>query len=137
MRTPTRLLCAALLALALGAGACADDDTADDKADEPATDDTVEPAETGDWGIIQLSALADDSPYVQGLCSIDFFHPGDQDDPLAWTIDELRGLPADTRDEADEVTWMIERLERVAALEDPSETDDLPAVAAVLRARCS
>lgn len=131
----TRTLCAVLAALMLAVGACSDDDSGGAASDDRVK--TTDPNRVSDTGIVQLAALAAGSPYVQGLCSIDFFHPGDEDDPLGWLVDELRDLPTSAAEEEDEVDWMIERIGSANAHEDLTETDDLPAVAAVIRARCS
>jgi hypothetical protein len=133
MRTRTRTLLAALVVLVVVAGSCSDDDDAapEDTAEQPG------PSEATDTGVVQLVALDEGSPYVQELCTIDFFDPGDEEDPIGWVIGELRELPAANAAEAQEVAWMIERLQRSEKTDDPLETDDLTSVAAVLRARCS
>ena len=134
MRTRSRILIAVLAASSLVVGACSDDD---DAAPSGNFFDRAGPVDRGDTGVIQLSALDADSPYVQGLCTIDFFDPGDEEDPMGWVIDELRQLPTSTPAESQEVDWMIERIERSETTDDPLATDDLTSVAAVLRARCS
>lgn len=123
-----------LVALSLAVGACGS------SGDQAADDDRTETPQVVDgagFEATELLALADDSAYVQALCSIDFFNPGDEEDPMGWVVDSLRDLPTSSTVEDDEVEWLIERIERSGELDDPLESDDLTAAAAVLRARCS
>jgi hypothetical protein len=139
------LLPVVLLVAVLGTG-CTNDASVDDAGtEERETETTATESGAGDASSGQLTAneasvvglpvLDDASPYVRGLCSIDLFDP-DQQDPVGWVIAELRALPTTSLDEASEVEWMVERLERADDLDDPLATDDLTAVAAALRARC-
>jgi hypothetical protein len=132
MRTRTSIILGIVGALALLGAACSDDD-----AQAPDTTAPAGPVEAAGSGIVELVALDSGSPYVRGLCSIDFFEPGDEEDPMGWLVGELQELPTTTPAEADEVDWMVDRIRRADKIDDPLATDDLTSVAAVLRARCS
>lgn len=132
MRSIRALGPAGLVALALFVSACTDDDEGGGGTTTTSAIDADAAAAT-----FELVSLGNDSSYVAALCSLDLFHPGDEDDPMGWLIGELEQLPTDSDDEEAEREWMIERLDASQQLEDTLSTDDLSSVAAVLRARCA
>jgi hypothetical protein len=141
-----KLLPVVLLLAVLGTGCTTGtDDAATDERDTEAIateagdapdDAPTAPIAAAETSLIDLPVLDERSPYVQALCSIDLFDP-DEQDPMGWVIAEFRSLPTTAAEEEAEVAWMVERLEQADQLDDPLATDDLTAVAAVLRARCS
>ncbi len=141
MRHKSRNLGALILGFVLLVSACGGDDD-DTSPDTTATTSEAQagPSEAAGTGVHELVALSSDSEYVQALCSIDFFPEvteDQQEDPMDDIIEQIRALPTSRAEENNEVEWMVARLEAFQATEDPATSDDLPAVAAVMRARCS
>lgn len=135
-RTPRALVLA--VALALLAGACSG---GGDGSDGEAAVDLAPDGGVGVVapGMIELVSLGDGSPYVAGLCALDLFHPGDVDDPIVWLIGEVEALPTGSVVEGEELAWVVERLRAAQEHEADDEriTEELSAVAALLRARCA